>query len=230
MHAPETIGPGIHVVAGPGITTERDAYAYLAVGDRRAALIDAGAEPDAAALVRNVGTCLPAGMSVSHIIATHAHIDHVGGLAAARDALNAAVVIHAGDAPALARGDPVFSAARWYGLDLTPVTAEHVVHGSEERLDLGGVTAVCVHAPGHTPGSMAVYMDRDGKRYLFGQDIHGPFSPDFRSDREAWRRSMKILLDLEADVLAEGHYGIIHGKEETARFIRRFLDQFRGRN
>ena len=31
---------------------------------------------------------------------------------------------------------------------------------AEETLDLGGVTARVIHCPGHTPGSVAVYLPR----------------------------------------------------------------------
>jgi hypothetical protein len=34
---------------------------------------------------------------------------------------------------------------------------------------------------------------------------------------------LRLLLSLEADVLCEGHYGVIRGKEEVADFIESFL-------
>jgi hypothetical protein len=58
---------------------------------------------------------------------------------------------------------------------------------------------------------------------LFGQDVHGPFSADFGSDIPAWRRSMARLLELEAEVLAEGHYGVFKPASEVESFIRRQL-------
>ena len=35
--------------------------------------------------------------------------------------------------------------------------------------------------------------------------------------------SLKLLLSLQADVLCEGHYGVIKGKAEVADFIESFL-------
>ncbi|MBT8490013.1 MAG: Zn-dependent hydrolase, partial [Deltaproteobacteria bacterium] len=83
-----------------------------------------------------------------------------------------------------------------------------------------------LHTPGHTPGSIVLYIDRGGKRVLFGQDIHGPFLPSFDSDIEEWKRSMEKLLDLEADILCEGHFGIYRSKESVEKYIKNYLKMY----
>jgi glyoxylase-like metal-dependent hydrolase (beta-lactamase superfamily II) len=100
------------------------------------------------------------------------------------------------------------------------------ITGAIETLSAGGDEIHCIHTPGHTPGSMSVYLDRAGKRVLFGQDIHGPFSDDFHSDIQAWRQSMEKLLDLDADILCEGHFGIFSGRERVRKYINGYLDQY----
>jgi len=77
-----------------------------------------------------------------------------------------------------------------------------------------------IHIPGHTPGSIAMYWDGPDGRILFGQDVHGPFSLEFGSDIEKWAQSMLLMLSLEADILAEGHYGVFKGREKVKGFIR----------
>ena len=101
-----------------------------------------------------------------------------------------------------------------------------VLHENETILPIGFDRLTVLHTPGHTPGSVVVYMDRDGKRTLFGQDIHGPFDPDFKSDIPAWKQSMLKLLDLDADLLAEGHYGLFEGKKRIHDFISDFLNRY----
>jgi glyoxylase-like metal-dependent hydrolase (beta-lactamase superfamily II) len=64
---------------------------------------------------------------------------------------------------------------------------------------------------------------RLGLKILFAQDVHGPLHPDLKSDAALYRRSLKLLLSLEADVLCEGHYGIYRGKPAVAAFIEQFL-------
>jgi hypothetical protein len=68
-------------------------------------------------------------------------------------------------------------------------------------------------------------MDRDGRRILFGQDIHGPFFPRLGADLSIWRKSMERLLDLKADILFEGHFGIFQPRESVERFIRGHLNR-----
>ena len=82
-----------------------------------------------------------------------------------------------------------------------------------------------LHTPGHTPGSVVAVVERDGQTVLFGQDVHGPFHADFGSDIEAWKSSMDSLLELGADVLCEGHYGVIRPAQAVEAFIRRQLAQ-----
>jgi len=73
---------------------------------------------------------------------------------------------------------------------------------------------------------MAVYLDRAGKRILFGQDIHGPFMSSFRSSIEDWKKSMERLIDLQADILCEGHFGIFQPREKVEQYIRSYLRQY----
>jgi glyoxylase-like metal-dependent hydrolase (beta-lactamase superfamily II) len=66
-------------------------------------------------------------------------------------------------------------------------------------------------------------IESEGKTVLFGQDIHGPLNPSLLSDREDYIRSLDRLLNLEADILCEGHFGVYRGKERVRKFIRSFM-------
>jgi glyoxylase-like metal-dependent hydrolase (beta-lactamase superfamily II) len=59
----------------------------------------------------------------------------------------------------------------------------------------------------------------EGKKVLFGQDLHGPFSSGFLSDLHDYQDSMQKLLDLEADILCEGHFGVFKPAEEVRKYI-----------
>ena len=227
MHKVVQIGPGVFCVAGPEITDQRDAAAYLITDGEQGALIDAGAGPSFPLILKNIEE---AGVSASNLkfaIATHSHIDHIGGLSDFA-AYSPEIVIHSRDAAALESADPLATASSWYGLPLKPVIPSIKIERSPHVLYLGKTQLICVHTPGHTPGSMIVHLDRNGKRYLFGQDIHGPFHPMFGSDIEAWRDSMHLLISLKADVLAEGHLGVFYGRDEVAAFIRGYLERHAG--
>ncbi len=83
----------------------------------------------------------------------------------------------------------------------------------------------CIHRDIH-PVPISVYIDRGEKRILFGQDIHGPFLLSFGSDVEEWKKSMKKLLDLEADILCEGHFGIYRSKDSVGKYIKSYLKMY----
>ena len=226
---PVSIGPGLFAVAGPDLTDGRDAAAYLVEDPEGLILIDAGAGPSAGRLVENIRRASGDPDRLVCVVATHAHIDHIGGLAALTREFGCRVAAHAADAPAIETADPTRTAADWYNLPLPPVHVDVKLDGPEDVIEVGQTSLVCLHTPGHTPGSLSLYLDRDGRRYLFGQDIHGPFNASFGSDLGDWRRSMERLLALEADVLAEGHYGVIEPAGEVQAFIKGFLDQFADR-
>ncbi len=75
---------------------------------------------------------------------------------------------------------------------------------SDTVIKLGGCDFQCIHTPGHTPRSISVLVESEGKKVLFGQDLHGPFNQSFLSDLQDYQMSMQKLLDLEADILCEG--------------------------
>jgi len=64
------------------------------------------------------------------------------------------------------------------------------------------------------------------KRVLFGQDLHGPLLEEFGSSLAYWDQSTLRLLDLEADILCEGHFGIYGGKKSVANYIHSFRRQY----
>jgi glyoxylase-like metal-dependent hydrolase (beta-lactamase superfamily II) len=77
--------------------------------------------------------------------------------------------------------------------------------------------------PGHSPGSVVYLADIDSHKILFGQDIHGPLHPSLHSDRTDYRKSLELIMGLNADILCEGHFGIFRGRDEVRNFIGSFL-------
>ncbi|MFP4086373.1 MAG: MBL fold metallo-hydrolase [Desulfobacteraceae bacterium] len=49
--------------------------------------------------------------------------------------------------------------------------------------------------------------------------------PSFLSDPEAYQSSLRKLLDLDADLLCKGHFGVFRGKKAVQEFIRSFLSE-----
>ncbi|CAD7847945.1 MAG: hypothetical protein [Olavius algarvensis Delta 4 endosymbiont] len=82
---------------------------------------------------------------------------------------------------------------------------------------------MALHWPGHSPGSMVLTTRLGAELVLFGQDVHGPIHPSLLSDMADYQVSLQALLDLDADLLLEGHYGIIEGRDAVSEFIRSFM-------
>ncbi len=213
----------VHIVAGPDLTDPRDCLAYVVRSGGELVLIDSGAGTSALEILRGIKEAAP-GATLRALILTHGHIDHIGGAAETKERSGCEIVAHELDADAIEGRNPAKSAESWYGLKLRPVMVDDLVRRREETRALGGLELHIMHAPGHTPGSIVVHADIDGKRVLFGQDIHGPFDPDFGSDVAEWRRSMSSLLSLDADVLCEGHFGVFEGRDAVRRFIEGWLE------
>ncbi len=213
---PKEIWSGIYVVGGPGLSHPADCCVYLVDAGREQVLIDAGAGPGADAILRNVETLGFDPARIGHLVATHCHIDHIGGISQVKEASGCEVIGHQADRDGIELGDRMLTAADLYGIEYWPVGLDLILEGDEERHQLGDLEFHFIATPGHTPGSIAVYLDLEEGRALFGQDVHGPFSEGWGSDINQWRRSMEKLLDLEADLLCEGHAGIFRGKDVRA--------------
>ena len=219
--------PGIYMIGGGGISSSNDCCVYLLDGGGKYALLDCGTGSGSWRIMEHLQELVKSVDDVQYIIITHGHIDHIGGLPDMAAALpQAKIVAHSLELDAIERGNPVLTAAKWYGIKYTGVPVDIVIEKHNHALELGGMKINCLHTPGHTPGGISPYLDWQGKRILFGQDIHGPFNEQWGSDLEQWEESMNALLSLKADILCEGHYGIIQPKKAVKAFIEKFLDHF----
>ena len=210
-------------VGGEGFSAPGDAAVYLLRLGDRAALIDAGCGPGHWQLVDNIHLCLSQAVEISHLLLTHCHFDHTGGAGALRDQFGCRIVAHEADAVYLESGDSEVTAATWYGAQMQPLTIDHKVTGASETIEIGSGQLQALHCPGHSPGSLVFTVAMEGELILFGQDVHGPLHPSFLSDPGDYRHSLQRMLDQDADILCEGHFGVIRGKDNVRRFIQSYL-------
>ena len=222
----EEIVKGVYLIGGPNVTRPEDAAVYLVDFGDELVMIDSGAGNSSSQLDRNIEMLGLKPSKLTQIILTHCHIDHIGSATYFREKYKSEIVIHELDARALETGDSMKTAANWYGTTFPPTRLDRKLKGAHEILKFGKEDLHCLHTPGHTPGSISVYLDRAGQRILFGQDIHGPFNRAFDSDIAAWRKSMNVLLLLEADILCEGHFGIYRPKNKVRDYIERYLEEY----
>jgi glyoxylase-like metal-dependent hydrolase (beta-lactamase superfamily II) len=162
---------------------------------------------------------------IKHCILTHFHIDHI---AACYDLyqFNKKIKFYAHKLDATAieeEGHNRETAAIWYGVSYKPIKLEYRFDKDIETLNLGSLKLQCIHTPGHTPGSIVILLEIDGKRVLFGQDIHGPIIPGI-SNFEDYQKSLRKILDLKVDILCEGHFGVFQPANEVENYIKKYLE------
>ncbi|TFG28943.1 MAG: MBL fold metallo-hydrolase [Promethearchaeota archaeon] len=168
-------------------------------------------------------------MDIKHCILTHFHIDHIGACHSLKEFNNKVkFYAHNLDAdPIEERGHDYKTAASWYGVNYKPVKLEKRLKGELEILRFGSYEFKCIHTPGHTPGSLSILIEIEGTKILFGQDIHGPFMASFGSNLKDYQKSMQKLLDINADILCEGHFGIFQPAEKVRAYIKGYMEQNR---
>ena len=226
MGKAKIIAEGIYLVGGPDISRADDATSVIINFAGELVMIDAGAGGSSKVMQKNIEDAGLDPKAISTLILTHNHIDHIGSASYFRKQFGCKIVMHALDADAVENGDNMKTAASCYGTTFASTPVDIKLSGEHEILQFGEEELHCLHTPGHTPGSLSLYLDRAGKRVLFGQDIHGPFLDIFESDIGQWRESMQKLLDIEADILCEGHFGIFQPKENVEKYIKRYIKNY----
>jgi len=223
----------IYRIAGSDITDARDCSVYLLdVGEL--VMIDVGFGASLDGVASNIKEQGFSPEDVSTVILTHCHVDHIGGAGEWRRRFGSRLAMHELDAEIVARGDQRLTAAFCFQRVLQPFTVDTLLSGHEGKLVIGGYELVWLHTPGHTPGSISVYIDVGDKRILFAQDLGAPLLKEFDCDPVAWRASAERLLALNADILADGHSGVYQPADRVRRYIescmRANLSEERGRS
>jgi glyoxylase-like metal-dependent hydrolase (beta-lactamase superfamily II) len=210
-------------VGGAEYTSVEDAAVYLVRFGEKAALIDSGCGSDHDMLVNNISEVIPPDVEIEYLFLTHCHYDHTGGAASVRMQYGCRIVAHELDAVYLETGDNKVTAADWYGARMNPLKIDYKIKDKNEIFQVGRGRVAAHHCPGHSPGSLVYVADMNSTRVLFGQDVHGPLEASFLSNRDDYFQSLHFMLELNADILCEGHYGIYRGRDRIDGFIRSYL-------
>ena len=108
------------------------------------------------------------GLRVRYIVATHAHIDHVGGIEKLKRATDAAVLMHESD---FALYQDLAAQAEWLGVPSPGITGIDQFLKEGDALRCGGLTLEVLHTPGHSPGSVSLHLPGEHHRILSGDTL-----------------------------------------------------------
>jgi hydroxyacylglutathione hydrolase len=97
-------------------------------------------------------------LKVRAIVSTHAHIDHVGGLARLAQSTGAPVLMHSADLPLY---ENLAIQAAMLGMPPPPSTKIDDLLNEGDSVRWGRFAAQIFHTPGHSPGSITLYLPDD---------------------------------------------------------------------
>jgi hydroxyacylglutathione hydrolase len=127
---------------------------------REAVLIDPGDEVGELLAIIDAQS-----LAVRHILLTHAHVDHITGVAAAKQALNAPVYLHRED---LFLYERAVEMGAMFGLRVRPAPPVDVFYTPGHVIPFGTFEAVAHHTPGHCPGGVCLEIRKAG---TLGKDL-----------------------------------------------------------
>jgi hydroxyacylglutathione hydrolase len=99
-------------------------------------------------------------LDVTHILLTHAHVDHVSGVAEARRALGVPIHLHRDD---LFLYDNAVRTGMMFGLTVEQPPPVDEFYEGDGPIDFGDYRVRVVHTPGHCPGGVCLAISKQGE-------------------------------------------------------------------
>jgi len=204
---------------------------YLIIENNGITVVDTGMPKNYQKILNYINSIGHRPEDVKQIVLTHAHIDHVGSASKLRQMTNAKIMIHEDDAPYVT-GEKQFKLRGGLLMRIFSHFVKFETFNPDVRLKendrIGNL--LVIHVPGHTPGSVALYSEKDGVmfvgdllRFTNGK-VQGP-PEQYTLDMELAKKSIEKLLNYDFKIMLSGHGDPL--KENARERIREFYEGFR---
>jgi len=168
---------------------------------KQAAVIDAGGGHDSILALASRH-----GLSISKLLLTHAHIDHIAGLGPFKERTKASIYLHPGD-------KPIYQTASMqgmmFGLKIDNPPAADCDLADGDIVEVGEIALKVIHTPGHSPGQVCFWAEEQGVIFvgdlIFAGSIGRVDLPG--ASPQEMKRSLNRLKELLPDdtVIYPGH-------------------------
>ncbi len=211
--------PAHKVVGNVYYVGSKDLATYLITTPDGHILINSGFERTVPLIQKSVESLGFKMTDVKILLASHAHSDHVAGLAALQKLTGAKVDIMRGDDTVITsggKGQYLYSTSRW-----EPCKVDRVLEDRDE-VKLGGVTLVAHRTPGHTRGctTWTWRVEDGGKKYdvvvIGSPNVNPGFllvnNKDYPEIATDFAKTFEVLKGLPCDVFLGAHgsyYGMV---------------------
>jgi glyoxylase-like metal-dependent hydrolase (beta-lactamase superfamily II) len=232
--------PGLHRLVAP--LGDRYVCVFIVVGTAAAAVIDTGVAGTSAVVLEPALAALD--VTASHIVVTHADVDHSGGLAGARAlAPQALAVCHPLDRPLVDSVDRLIDDRYREFRDAHEIDQDSEfcdwVRANDDggrvsdvivppaHIDLGDRRLAVLHTPGHTQGHLTIVDELTRTAIVADAVMTGAvpdaagkpaFAPTYRYPAD-YRESCATLRLLDPERLLCSHYAVVEGRAAVAAFL-----------
>lgn len=181
----------ICLIEGVGLSSN-----IYAIGENPITLIDTGAGSTTNKIIPKLKLLNLTPQNIAQIIITHAHYDHIGGLAEILKTVTPKIMAHSADAK------PIEEA---FSLELVKLKDEDTITTEVSLLKV-------IHTPGHTQGSICLYSP-ERKTLLSGDTVFadGGFGrTDLETgDSKTMLKSLQHLTQFDVERLLPGHGDLV---------------------
>jgi glyoxylase-like metal-dependent hydrolase (beta-lactamase superfamily II) len=179
---------------------------YIKSGDHEI-LVDAGTGLYASSLDKDLQTQGSSLESITDVVLTHCHIDHIGGVIPILERGSPKLYLHREEAEPINNGDMSHTLGDTFGADLPPFKID-VSLEENDVIDFGDVKLKVFHTPGHSAGS--IVMQVEGSGILFTGDTLFPGGSFGRVDfptgsPQKLVESLKRISEMDFDIGLPGH-------------------------